>query len=204
MCARLKKFELTAILCFTVASIYGQVVLPPGIPEHGFLPGKKFKFYRTINTYDFNNLTLRIELFDNRKKLNLSHVDCSEVPFTNTSECENPDFIYLFRQYIDTLFTQANINVSPSSHDVIEITLQGLDARLNGVVYARVHGLCQLHIKYQGKSNIYCIDITDADKHSPIGPNALLTRKTATRIMLSASIRETIEQFFEDLKKQYP
>jgi len=199
-----KKFELTAIFCFMVAGVYAQVVLPPGTPEHGFLPGKKFKFYRTINTYNFNNLALRIELFDDRKTLNLSHVDCSNVPFTNTSECEKSDFIYLFRQYIDTLFTQANIHVNPSSQDVVEIRLQGLDARLNGIVYVRVHGLCQLQIKYQGKSNIYCTDITDADEHSPVGPNALVTRKTATRIMLSASIRETIEQFFEDLKKQYP
>jgi len=204
MYACIKKFKLTAVLCFMVACTHAQVVLPPGTPEHGFLPGKKFKFYRTINTYDFKNLALRIELFDDRRTLNLSQIDCSKVPFTNTSECEKPDFIYLFRQYIDTLFTQAKVNVNASSHDVVEIRLQGLDARLNGIVYVRVHGLCQLQIKYHGKSTIYCTDITDADEHSPVGPNALVTRKTATRIMLSASIRETIEQFFEDLKKQYP
>ena len=45
-----------------------------------------------------------------------------------------------------------------------------------------------------------CIDITDADKNSPISPNAFVTRKTATRIMASASIREIIEQFFIDFK----
>lgn len=198
----MKKFTLTVIVCFTVFVTYAQVVLPPGMPEHGFLPGKKFKFYRTVNTYDFKKLPLRIELFDDRRTLNLKQVDCSDVPFTNTSEYESPDFIYLLRQYIDTLFTQANYVVDPSSKDVVEIRLQGIDARLNGMVYVRVHGLCQLQITYRGKTNVYCTDITDADKHSPIGPTAVVTRKTATRIMLSASIRETIEQFFEDIRKQ--
>lgn len=197
----MRKLTLTAILCFTILGLYAQVVIP-GVPEHGFLPGKKFKFYRTINSYNFNKIAIRVELFDDRRTLNLERVECSEVVFTNTSEYEKPDFIYLLRQYVDTLFTRANISINPSSQDVMEIRLQGIDARLGGVVYVRVHGLCQLQVKYRGKSKVYCTDITDADKHSPVGPNAVVTRKTATRIMISASVRETIEQFFEDLKNE--
>jgi len=57
-----------------------------------------------------------------------------------------------------------------------------------------------MKIKYHNVLKTYCIDITDADKNSPISPNAFVTRKTATRIMASVSIREVIEQFFVDMR----
>jgi hypothetical protein len=42
--------------------------------------------------------------------------------------------------------------------------------------------------------------ITDKDPHSPISPNAFVTRKTATRILTSTGIRECIEAILNDLK----
>jgi hypothetical protein len=82
----------------------------------------------------------------------------------------------------------------------LQIKLEGIDSRLIGFGYIRVHGLCQMKIKYKGITKTYCIDITDADQNSPISSYAFVSRLTATRILASASIREVIEQFFVDLK----
>jgi hypothetical protein len=86
----------------------GQVIFfPKGLlntikmPEHGFLPGKNFKFYPTINQYDFSGLKVRVELFDDRPLLKLSQIKCSDIPFTNTSEIENPSLIYKVGEYLD-------------------------------------------------------------------------------------------------------
>lgn len=63
----------------------------------------------------------------------------------------------------------------------------------------RAHGLCQLKIRYHNATKTYCIDITDADKDSPLGKNAFVTRKTATRIIGSAAMRAALEQIFKDI-----
>jgi hypothetical protein len=204
------KFFLTVIAFITLtATAYGQVVfipIPIGlisatvIPEHGFLPGKKFKFYPTIDKYDFGGLKVRVELFDDRPIVKLSQTECSEIPFTNTSEFESPSTIYKVGEYLDILFRQAGGVIDSNSTDTVQVRLEGIDSRLIGYDYVRVHGLCQIKIKYHGTTKTYCIDITDADKHSPISSNAFVTRLTATRILTSASIREVIEQFFADLK----
>lgn len=197
------KFLISFILLLGVTfESYGQVVMPiVTIPEHGFLAGKKFQFYPTIEKFDFHTLRVKVALYDDRNQMNLTKVNCSEIGFTNTSEFEAPDCIYLVGQYIDTLLRQAGASIDSSSSNIIEIHLEGIDARMINIGFAKIraHGLCQLRIKYNGIDKIYCTDITDADKNSPVGPNAFVTRKTATRIIASASIRETFEAFFRDI-----
>lgn len=198
-------FTILTFLLFNV--VKGQViVIPIGLigaatmPEHGFLPGKKFQFYPTINKYDFSNLKVRVEVYDDRNLVKLTKTQCSDIEFTNTSEFTSPNCIYKVSQYVDTLFKQAGATIDPTSTDTLQIKFEGIDSRLIGHGYIRAHGLCQMKIKYQNIIKTYCVDITDADKNSPISPTAFVTRKTATRIMASASIREIIEQFFVDLK----
>jgi len=41
---------------------------------------------------------------------------------------------------------------------------------------------------------MYCEDITDKSPHSPISSHAFVSRKTASRVIQSASIREVIEK----------
>ena len=202
--------KLLTLIAFSIFSvtIYGQIIvfpIPVGViskamPEHGFLPGTKFKLYPTIDKYDFSELKVRIELFDDRPLVKLNKTECSEMQFTNTSEFESPGTIYKVKEYLDTLLRQAGAVIDSTSRDTIQVRLEGIDSRLIGFGNVRVHGLCQMKIKYHGKTNTYCTDITDADKHSPISKNAFVTRLTATRILTSASIREVIEQFFMDLK----
>jgi len=203
-----KKFLFIVLTFFLINSSMGQVIIFPigyiigaaTMPEHGFLPGKKFKFYPTIDKYDFKGLQLRVEVYDDREKLKLTRTQCSEIEFTSTSEFANPDCIYKVSQYIDTLLKQSGAIIDTAAKDTLQVRLEGIDARIIGFGFIRAHGICQMKIKFHDITKTYCIDITDADKHSPISPSAFVTRKTATRIIASASIREVIEQFFIDLK----
>jgi hypothetical protein len=198
------------ILIFLIPiSTYGQTIIIPVptaaigaavMPEHGFLPGRKFQFYQTIDKYDFSGLKLRIELFDCRNSLKIKKTECSDIEFTNTSEFSDPDCIFIVSHYLDTLFKQTGAIIDISAKDTLQVRFEGIDARLIGFGYIRAHGLCQMTMKYHNIYKTYCIDITDADKHSPISPNAFVSRLTATRIIASASMREVIEQFFVDLR----
>lgn len=201
------KFKLLFLLVPIIFTVKGQIMIfPIGktgstiMPEHGFLPGRKFKYYPTINKYDFKGLRLRVELFDDRINLKLKKTQCSEIEFTNTSEFTNPDCIYKVGKYVDTLLKQSGAIPDLTSTDTLRIRFEAIDSRLIGFGYIRAHGLCQMTVIYHNLEKTYCVDITDADKNSPIGPSAFVTRLTATRIMASASIREIIEQFFVDLK----
>jgi hypothetical protein len=189
-------FVKAQIILFPVSIAIGAATMP----EHGFLPGKKLAYYPTINKYDFSGLKLRVELYDNRGNVNLKKVNCSNVEFTNTSEFASPQSIYMVKTYVDTLFKQSNIVIDSTSTDTLQISLEGIDARLIGFGSIRAHGLCQMKMKYRNTEKMYCIDITDADKHSPVSKHAFITRLTATRIIASASVREVVEQFLVDLQ----
>jgi hypothetical protein len=165
------------------------------------LPGKKFPFYSTIDKYDFNNLDISVELRDDRFNLNLDFIKCSDIEISNMSEFNNLKGIYAVKDYIDTIFEKSNINVDSLSTHKLTISLEALDVRQIGFGRIKVHGLCQMKFKYKDFEQTYCIDIVDGDEHAPLGKNSFVTRKTASRYMLSASIREVIEQFLIDLKK---
>ncbi len=82
---------------FTVAN--SQIITPilpivigaAIMPEHGFLPGKKFQFYPTINKFDFGGKKLRIEFYDVRDSLQIKKPDCAKVEVTNESEFAGPN-----------------------------------------------------------------------------------------------------------------
>jgi hypothetical protein len=170
------------------------------MPEHGFLPGKKFQFYPTIEKYDFPGTRIRVELFDDRDSLNIIRLDCSPTETTNKSEFIGQAGTSTVYQYFQQIFSQSGIQIDTAAKDTLKIELQALDSRMIGFRKITAHGLCQMKINFKNISKIYCIDITDKDKHSPISSNAMVTRKTATRIITSAAIREVIEQFLSDLK----
>lgn len=201
------RLHLTALLVVLMHYAAAQVIVYPivligasAMPEHGFLPGKKFQFYPTIDSFNFTSLKLRVELHDTRQQLNLTRVGCSDIEMTNTPEFKNPATIYKVQEYWERLLKKAGATLDTTSTDVVNINLEGIDARLIGFGSIRAHGLCQMTVTYRGVTKTYCIDITDEDRHSPVSSKALITRKTATRIIASAAIREVIEKFFVDLK----
>lgn len=205
----MKKIVLAISFLFFMKVSYSQVLImstsegmrnPKLDYEHGYMPGKIFPFYQTIEKYDFNGLRVRVELFDDRKKLNLASIICSPLAIENISEFADTKSIYKVAKYIDTILKQSNIVIDTASNELIEIRLEALDSRLIGFGYIKVHGLCQIKVIFKEENKTYCIDIKDGDKNSPIGSNALVTRKSGTRIMGSASIREVIERFLVDLR----
>lgn len=170
--------------------------------EQGFLPGKKFPIFSTIEDYDFQGLRLKVEIYDDREKLKLESIKCSDIRIKNKTEFSSPQTIFKIQQYVDTLFSQSKILIDSTSSEKIEIRLEALDSRLIGFGVIKVHGLCQMKIRYNDFEKVYCTDIVDGHEHSPLGAKAFVTRKTATRYMASASIRENIEQFLIDLKEK--
>jgi hypothetical protein len=170
------------------------------MPEHGFLGGKKFKIYPAIGKHDLGGLKLRIELRDVRDSLKLQKVDCSPVEFTNTSEFVGPGGAHVVAEYLDSLFTGANCVVDSTADDVLHVTLEGMDARLIGFGSITAHGLCQMSVQWKNFSHTYCVDITDKDPHSPISSHAFVTRKTGTRIIMSAGIQEAVERMLTDME----
>ena len=200
---------LVFILLFNFLYLPAQVFyFPIGLiasatmPEHGFLPGRKFSYYPTVAKHDLKKLKVRVEVYDERDKLNLVKARCSDVEFTNTSEFESVECIYKLGKYADTLLYQSNAVLDLNTKDTLQIRLEGIDSRMIGFGYIRAHGICQINVKYHNLEQRYCIDITDADKNSPLSPNAFITRKTATRVMASAAMREVIEQMIVDLERR--
>jgi hypothetical protein len=169
-------------------------------PEHGFLPGKKFTFYPTINKYDFTGRKFRLELYDQRDSLHLEHLACSGMEINNKSEFAGEEGTRVVVAYFQRLFPQAGIILDSAATDTLKVYLEALDSRLIGFGSVTVHGLCQMRVEGAAIAKTYCSDITDKDPHSPIGKNAFVTRKTAARVIQSASIREAIEQLFIDLQ----
>jgi hypothetical protein len=204
----MKKALLCLLLFFFAASVEAQPIiiffstplLGATMPEHGFLGGKKFKIYPAIGKHDLGGIKLRIELRDVRDSLKLSKLDCSPVAFTNTSEFEGPKGTYVVAEYMDSLFTAANAVLDSTAGDVLHVTLEGMDARLVGFGSITAHGLCKMSVQWKGISHTYCVDFTDKDPRSPISSHAFVTRKTGTRIIMSAGIRDVVEQMLTDME----
>ena len=210
------KFSLLVLglaICFTSYS-QNQIIYPQGgvigglvyaatkdiMPEHGFLPGKSFPTYPTVKPFDFKNLKLKVILYNDRDIRKMTKIDCSEVEINNKSELKAEQGTVKVWDYLNTLFLQSKIIIDTTSKDELEVRLTALDCRLIGHRQVVVHGLCQMEFKYKGITKTYCTDIKDGDTNAPLGKNSFVSRKTATRYMASASIRETIEKFLTDLE----
>lgn len=199
----MKHLFFLSILVLQFNKSFSQVIFIPTISydEHGFLPGKKFPIYNTIAKFNFNGKKVSVKLFDNRFLEKIDKIECSDLKLTNTSELANPQSIIKIKDYIEKIFADSNLNIDSTSVDKIEFRLEALDSRLYGVGYVKAHGLCQMKIKFNNFEKIYCTDIVDGDKNSPLSASAFVTRKTATRFMASASIRENIEKFLIDIRE---
>jgi len=130
----------------------------------------------------------------------LLKINCSEVEINNKSELKGEQGTVKVWDYLNTLFLQSNIIIDTTSEDELEVRLTALDCRLIGHGQTVVHGLCQLEFKYKGLTKTYCTDIEDGDINAPLSKKSFVSRKTATRYMASAAIRETIEKFLTDLE----
>ena len=209
----MKKILLLLVFVATYNNSYSQIIYPQGgaigsllytaaaefMPEHGFLPGKKFPTYETVEKFDFNNKKIKIVLYDDRNTLNLTNIDCSKVGLTNSSEFNKEQGIVKVWEYLNKLANDSKLIIDKDATEEYEIRLMALDTRLIGFGSIDVHGMCQISVKHNGIEKIYCTDIQDGDKNSPLSKSSFVSRKTATRFIMSAAIRETIEKFLKDI-----
>jgi len=170
------------------------------MPEHGFLGGKKFKFYPATRPYDLHGKKLRVELHDVRDSLKLQRVECFPIELTRTSEFEGVYGTQIVEHYFDTLLPAAQVILDTTASDVLKVDLEAFDVRLIGFGNITAHGICLVKVHWRGNVHDYCVDITDKDPHSPVSSHAFVTRKTATRIIGSAAIREIVEHTLTDLE----
>ena len=202
--------RLLAYLLILLCAVKSQaqvfiIVYPlPPVPEHGFLPGKEFKFYPTVDKYDLGGRKMRVELYDERDSLRLVKLECAQVEINNQSEFVGARGAQVVQYYWAKLIPEANMVLDSTATDTVKAHLEALDSRMVGHFSIRAHGLCQMRIEHGGVTKTYCVDITDKDPHSPVSSHAFVTRLTATRIITSAAVREVIEQFFIDLKGGAP
>ncbi|MFY7813724.1 MAG: hypothetical protein ACOVRK_00915 [Chryseobacterium taeanense] len=196
--------------------LYAQIIYPQGgaiggfvytaaaefMPEHGFLPGKKFPLYETVEKFDFNGKRVKIVFYDDRKTLNLDKIDCSKIGLTNSSEFKDDQGIVKVWEYLNKLANDSKLVIDKDATDEYEIRLMALDTRLIGFGSIDVHGMTQIKVTHNGVEKIYCTDLEDGDKNAPLDKSSFVSRKTATRLMMSASIRETIEKFLKDISTQ--
>jgi hypothetical protein len=169
------------------------------MPQYGFLPGSKFPTYETVRPFDFKGIKMKVLLSDDRTIDNLTKLECSEIELKNKSEFIGDQGTVKVWQYLNQLLPKANIIIDSTSTNVLEVHLKALDSRLIGFGQIQVHGLCKMEFKYNQITKVYCTDIEDGDVNAPLSKSSFVTRKTASRYMTSASIRETIEKFFNEL-----
>lgn len=210
-----KSFLLLAVVLICNPA-FSQILFPQGgalggliysvgfqlMPEHGFLPGKKFPTYETVEKFDFKGRKIKVVLFDERNTLNLKKLDCSEVEITNSSEFAGEQGIAKVWEYINKVANDSKLVIDKNAPDEYEIRLMALDSRLIGFGSIAAHRLTQIKVTHNGIEKIYCTDLEDGDKNAPLSKSSFVSRKTATRLMMSASIRDTVEKFLSDLKTQ--
>jgi hypothetical protein len=200
----MKRLSILYILLFIMFRSQAQEAgnSNAAVPEHGFLPGKEFKYYPPVDHYDFGGRRMWVIVYDDRDKLHITRLDCAEVDINNGSEFVGFKGAQAVQYYWAYLLPQVNIKLDSTASYLLKVHLEALDSRMIGHISVRAHGLCQMRIEHGGTSKTYCVDITDKDPHSPVSSHAFITRLTATRIITSAAIREAIERFFIDLRSE--
>jgi len=161
----------------------------------------EFPFYTTMNNYDFKGKKMAVRYLDDRISYKLNKVDCSEIEFKNKTEFADPFVITLIELYTDSLFNDSGITIDSSANDTLEMRLEAIDVWVNGWE-TKAHGLCQMSMKYKGRSRTYCTDLVNGAPHAPIKSVGTISMLNVIRRMGSAAIREIIEQFLVDLKRQ--
>lgn len=81
----------------------------------------------------------------------------------------------------------------------IIVELEGLSFKLIGAGYIVAHGFVQFKVSSPFLNRTYCSDMTDHDEDTPLKWYSLVTRKTASRLIVSGSMKRAAEQFVRDL-----
>lgn len=164
---------------------------------YGYLPGTNYKILKPQGDVDLNGKTYTIEFRDNRGENN--RINCSEYILNRETELEGDLGMQFFREAITSMIQNSNGKIDATSPNKITAELNGLSFRLIGAFYIVAHGFVQFDVASSSINKTYCSDMTDHDPDAPLKWYSLVTRKTATRLIVSGTMRRAVEHFVRDL-----
>lgn len=187
MCYHLAERFLTSFLC-SCGPLY-----------YGYLPGTDYKLLKPEGSIDLKGKTYALEFRDNRG--NKNKLNCFEYPLDRETELEGDMGMGLFRESVNSIIQNSNGKIDATSPNRITVELNGLSFKLIGAIYIVAHGVVQFNVTSPALNKTYCSDMTDHDPDAPLKWYSFVTRKTATRLIVSGSMRRAVENFVRDLAK---
>lgn len=177
--------------------ILGLFLCSCGPLYYGYLPGTDYKLLQPTAPIDLRGKSFAVEFKDGRGQND--KIDCSEYTLDRETELEGALGERYFREAVTSMIQGAHGKIDPASPHKMVVELQGVSFKLIGVVYGVAHGFVQFKVTSPFLNKTYCSDMTDNDEDAPLKWYSLVTRKTASRLMVSGSMRRATENFVKDL-----
>jgi hypothetical protein len=196
--AGLKKETIMKIYYFILLALFISACTPPSILKYGYLPGADYEIYAPTQHINLQGEHFHYVFSDVRTSYD--KVDCSDIILDKDSELEGRLGYDLFSIYLTILTDSCSGKTDDSSLNTIKIELQAISPKLTGFGFITVHGLVQFKVQSSKLNKIYCADVKDGDRDSPLGRYSFATRKTAMRELVSAACRKAIESFLKDFE----
>lgn len=168
---------------------------------YGYLPGTDYKMLKPKKDIDLQGKSFNIEFRDSRGIIN--KINCSEYTLDRETELEGALGAQYFRETLTAMIQGSNGKIDPASPNKITVDLEGLSFKLIGAIYIVTHGFVQFKVTSSLLNKTYCSDMTDHDVDAPLKWYSLVTRKSASRLMVSGSMRRASENFVKELASSY-
>ncbi len=165
---------------------------------YGYLPGTDYKIMKPLKSYDFKNQTINPNILDFRE--NVENISCTKTILDRNTELEGNTGLKLFKEAITRSLTDSKFTIDNNSQNTYNIKLNAISFQILGIGYIEPHGFIQFQVEHNGITKTYCSDMTDTDDDSPIAWYSVQTRKSATRAIVSGSLRRAVESFIKDLE----
>lgn len=164
---------------------------------YGFLPGTEYQMLKPEKEIDLKGKSFSIEFRDSRKDIN--KIACSDYSLDRETELEGELGTQYFKESVTAMLEGSNGKLDVSSPNKVVVELEGLSFKLIGAGYIVAHGFAQFKVTSPFLNKTYCSDMTDHDEDAPLKWYSVITRKTASRLMVSGSVRRASEAFVRDL-----
>lgn len=185
----MKKLALLLVLACLLCSC--------GPLYYGYLPGSDYKMLKPEREIDLQGKSFNIEFRDSRGTNN--KINCSAYLLDRETELEGALGAQYFRESLTAMIQGSNGKIDPASLNRIVVDLEGVSFKLIGAIYAVGHGFVQFKVTSPSLNKTYCADMTDNDDDAPLKWYSLVTRKTASRLMVSGAMRRAAESFVREL-----
>lgn len=164
---------------------------------YGYLPGMPYTILEPRSPIYLHGKTFNLEFHDSRGTI--IKIDCSKHTLDRNTELEGKLGMQYLRACVVAMIENSNGKIDEASPNKVVIELEGLSFKLVGAIYIVAHGFVQFKASSAFLNKTYCSDLTDHDKDSPVKWHSFVSRKTATALIVSASMRRAVEEFVTDL-----